>query len=220
MSDRCDTQDKSLIILRNGKDYPTWKSYAISRLQQLSCNWAMNGWPKPNLESVRATFIEDGFAPADLRPSTLVSALRDEKKDHFIALTKSAGLIKELVDKSLHPPLNNKTVAEMWTLLKGRFQHISPISVTYIFADALNTNFSDCKNVIKYTSRYQIAFDKIISLLNEDSWMFKKTIEMTLQGSPLRHLGKDYSALVSVIETTQKDPTNSYPQIGSDQSTL
>ena len=146
--------------------------------------------------------------------------MRDEKKDHFIALTKSVGLIKELVDKSLHPPLNNKTVAEMWTLLEDRFQHISPISVTYMFADALNTNFSDCKNVIKYTSQYHIAFDKILSLLNEDLWMFKKTIEMTLQGSLLWYLGKDYSALVSVIETTQKDPTNSYTQIGLDQSTL
>lgn len=37
--------------------------------------------------------------------------------------------------------------------------------------------------------------------------MSKKTIEMTLQGSLLRHLGKDYSALVSAIETTWTDET-------------
>ena len=108
--------------------------------------------------------MEDGFAPADLRPPTLVSALRDEKKDHIIALTKSAGLIKELVDKILHPLLNNKTAAEMWTLLEDRFQHISPM--TRIFADALNMKLSDCKDVMEYTSWYQIAFDKILSLLN------------------------------------------------------
>lgn len=108
--------------------------------------------------------MEDGFAPADLRPSTLVSALRDEKKDHIIALTKSAGLIKELVDKILHPLLNNKTAAEMWTLLEDRFQHISPM--TRIFADALNMKLLDCKDVMEYTSWYQIAFDKILSLLN------------------------------------------------------
>lgn len=207
MSDRRDTQDKPLIILRNAEDYPTWKSYAISRLQQQSCDWAITGRPQPNLDSVRATLIEDGFAAADLRPSTLVSALRDEKKDHLTALTKSAGIIKELVDKSLHPLLNNKTAAEMWTLLEDRFQHISPMSVTRMFADALNTKLSDCKDVAEYTSRYQVAFDKIVSLLDEDSWMSKRTIEMALQGSLLRHLGKDYSALVSAIETIWKDET-------------
>ena len=79
------------------------------------------GRPQSNLESVWATLIEDAFAAADLRPLTLVSALRDEKKDQLIALTKSAGLIKELVDKNLHPPLNNKTAAKMWTLLEDKF---------------------------------------------------------------------------------------------------
>ena len=49
----------------------------------------------------------------DLKPSTLVSALRDEKKDQINALIKSAGIIKELVNKSLHPLLKNKTAAEM-----------------------------------------------------------------------------------------------------------
>ena len=209
MSDKREVQEKPLIILRNAEDYPTWKSYTVSRLQQQSCDWAITGRPQPNLESVRATLIEDGFAAADLRPSTLVSALRDEKKDHLIALTKSAGLIKELVDKSLHPLLNNKTAAEMWTILEDRFQHISPMSVIRIFSDACNVRLLDCKDVVDYTSRYQIAFDKILSLINEneDSWISKKTIEMTLQGNLLRHLGKDYSALVSAIETTWKEET-------------
>lgn len=57
----------------------------------------------------------------DLRLATLVSALRNEKKDHLTALTKSVGIIKELVDKSLHLLLNNKTTAKMWTLLEDRF---------------------------------------------------------------------------------------------------
>lgn len=113
MSDKREAQDKPPIILRNAEDYPTWKSYTVSRLQQTGCDWAIIGRPQPNLDSVRATLIEDGFAPADLRPSTLVSALRDEKKDHINAQAKSAGIIKELVDKSLHPLLNNKTAAEI-----------------------------------------------------------------------------------------------------------
>ena len=95
----------------------------------------------------------------------------------------------------------------MWTLLEDRFQHISPMSVTCTLAEALNTKLSDCKDVVEYTSRYQIAFDKIFSLLNDDLWMSKKTVEMTLQDSFLRHLGKDYSALVSAIETIWTDKT-------------
>ena len=117
MSDKREVQEKSLIILRNAEDYPTWKCYTISRLQQQNCDWAITGRPQPNLDSVRATL---GFADADLRPSTLVSALRDEKKDHFMALRKSVGLILELVDKILHPLLNNKSAAEGRT---GRLIH-------------------------------------------------------------------------------------------------
>ena len=207
MSDRREVQEKPLIILRNAEDYPTWKTYTISRLQQHNCQWAIVGRPQPNLESVRTTLIEDGFAAEDLRPSMLASALREEKKDFLAALSKSAGLIKELVDKSLHPLLSEKSAAEMWTILENRFQHISPMSVTRIFLDACAVKLSDCNDVIDYTSRYQIAFDKLLSLLNTESWMSKKTIEMTLQGSLLRHLGRDYAALVSAIETNWKDET-------------
>lgn len=207
MSDKREAQDKPLIILRNAEDYSDWKSYAVSRLQQQSCNWAITDRPQPNLESVRATLIEDGFAAADLRPATLVAALRDEKKDYLIGLTKSADLIKELVDKSLHPLLNDKSAAEMWTFLENRFQHISPMSITRIFCEACNIKLSDCKDVMDYTGRYQVAFDKIQSLITEDSWMSKRIVEMTLQGSLLRHLGREYSALISAIETVWRDET-------------
>lgn len=71
------------------------------------------GRPQPNLEFVWATFIKDAFAIADLKSLTLVLALRDEKKDQFIALIKSVGLIKKLVNKTLYPLLNNKTAAKM-----------------------------------------------------------------------------------------------------------
>ncbi len=137
----------------------------------------------------------------------LVSALRKEKKDFLTALSKSAGLIIELVDKSLHPLLSKKSAAKMWTILEKRFQHISSMSVTRIFSDACAVKLSDCNNVIDYTSRYQIAFDKLLSLLNIESWMSKKTIKMTLQGSLLCYLGRDYAALVSAIETNWKEET-------------
>lgn len=113
--------------------------------------------------------MEDEFMLVDLRPATLIAALKDEKKDYLIGLTKSIGLIKELVNKSLHPLLNDKSAVKMWTIFKNCFQHISSISVTRIFLDAYNVRLLECKDIIDYTSQYQIAFDKLLSLLNNDS---------------------------------------------------
>ena len=42
------------------------------------------------------------------------------------------------------------------------------MSVIRIFSDVCNVRLSDCKDVVDYTSRYQIAFDKILSLINEN----------------------------------------------------
>ncbi len=180
MSDQRETQNKPLIILCNAKGYSDWKSYTISKLQQQNYTWAINGKPKPNLQSIRTSFIVDNFAVNDLKTATLVSVLKDEKQEYTLALTKSAGIIKELVDKSLHPLLDDKSSAKMWTILKDRFEYISPITITCIFSNACNVKLSDCRNIIDYTSHYQIAYDKILSLIGENSiWISKKTVELT-----------------------------------------
>lgn len=81
----------------------------------------------PNLASVKANLILDGFAQADLRPSTHASAMRDEKKDHLSGLGKASSAIKDHVNSSLHPLLQGKGPPEMWAILENRFQHISPM---------------------------------------------------------------------------------------------
>lgn len=96
-----------------------------------------------------------------------MATLKDKKKDYHIDLTKNVGLIKELVDKSLYPLLNDKSAAQIWTFLGNRFQHIFPMSVTKIFYKAYNIKLSDCKDVMDYTGCYQVAFDKIQSLITE-----------------------------------------------------
>lgn len=99
-----------------------------------------------------------------------------------MALTKSAGLILELINKNLHICLNNKSVVKIWIIIKDRFQHILPMSINSIFSDTYNVKLSDCKDVVDYTRHYQIAFDKILSLINnnKDSWISMKIIEITL----------------------------------------
>lgn len=54
-------------------------------------------------------------------------------------------------------------------MLKNKFQHIFPMSVTRIFLDVCSVRLSECNNIIDNTSRYQIIFDKLVNLLNNDS---------------------------------------------------
>ena len=50
-----------------------------------------------------------------------MATFKDKKKDYLIGLTKSTSLIKELVNKNLHPLLNNKSTAKIWTFFINRF---------------------------------------------------------------------------------------------------
>lgn len=43
------------------------------------------------------------------------------------------------------------------------------MSVTRVFVDACNIKLSDCKDIVDYTNRYQIAFNNILSLVGADS---------------------------------------------------
>lgn len=67
--------------------------------------------------------------------------------------------------------------------------------------------FLNCKNIINYTNRYQIVFDKIFSLINEkkDFWISKKFIEITFQKNFLKHFGRNYFVLVLAIKTMWKE---------------
>lgn len=110
----------------------------------------------------------------------LAEALKEKKKNFLTALSKNAGLIKELVDKNLHLLLSEKSIAKIWTIFEKKFQYISSMSMTKIFLDTCAVKLFNYNNVIDYTSRYQIAFDKLLNLLNTKSWMFKKIIKITL----------------------------------------
>lgn len=48
-----------------------------------------------------------------LRLVTLIVALRNENKDYHVSLTKSAGLIKKLIDKNLNLLLNDQSVTQI-----------------------------------------------------------------------------------------------------------
>lgn len=199
MSDIREAQTKPLIILKNAEDYPNWKSHITSKLQQQNCEWAITERATPNLESIKANLILDGFAPVDLRPSTLVSALRDEKKDHLSGLGKAVSTVKDHVADSLHPLLLGKTAPEMWSILGNRFQHISPMSISTVFTDGCMKKLSEFQNAVSYTSSYKATYDKVASLVKEGSRIHMDSVELLLQANMVRNLGPEYSGLVSSI---------------------
>lgn len=95
----------------------------------------------------------------------------------------------------------------MQLIFQNIFQHRFNMSVTRMCLNACAVTLLDNTNVLDYTRRYQIVFDKLLSLLNKKSWMLKKTMKMILQRSLLCRLRKDYAAFVTAIETNQKDKT-------------
>lgn len=186
--------------MKNTKNYPDYKYYAVSKLKQQSYNWTITNRPQPNLKLVCNTLIKDCFAVANLKPATLVAALKDKKKDYLIGLTKGTDLIKKLVDKNLYSLLNNKSAAKIWTFFKIKFQHISPMSIIRIFYKVRSIKLSDCKDVINYISCYQMAFNKIESLITKDLWISKRTVEIILQKSLFQYLKREYLAVISIIK--------------------
>lgn len=68
---------------------------------------------KQNLQSICIAFIVDSFVANNLKTAILVSTLRDKKKEYILTLIKNTGIIKKIVDKSLHALLDNKSFTEM-----------------------------------------------------------------------------------------------------------
>ena len=65
------------------------------------------------------------------------------------------------------------------------------------------------ENIIDYTSSYQVIYDKVASLVKEDSCINIETIELLLQANIIRNLGPKYSGLVLSIQSKwKKENTN------------
>lgn len=89
----------------------------------------------------------------------------------------------------------------MWNALEIRFQYILLIGVSYILYTAFAKKISDFKDVVEYTSSYQAAFNKITSFLKDNLNLTIKSSKMLLQGAILINISKEYTSLISIIET-------------------
>lgn len=140
-------------------------------------------------------------------------ALRDERKSYRTRLGKAVRTIKDHVNDSLYPLLLGKTVLEMWSILEGRFQHISPVSIASTLTDGCMKKLPGFKNVIEYISSYQTTYDKVPNLVKEGPRMHMETAEIFSQVNIIRNLGPAYKVLESVIHDVWKEETINLPDI-------
>ena len=85
------------------------------------------------------------------------------------------------------------------------------MTITCIFSNAYNINFSDDKNIINYTCYYQIVYKKILGLIGESLTSISiKTIKLILQKKNFSYLSKDYLVLVTIIKTKWKEKITSF----------
>lgn len=92
-----------------------------------------------------------------MRPANLITVFRDEKREYHIGIMKNMGLIKELINKSLHSFFNDNSI---YAFLKNQFQNISLMSITKTFYETCNIKFSDYKDVIDCTVHYKLAYQR------------------------------------------------------------
>ena len=119
----------------------------------------------PNLKLMKSNLILYEFAWAELRLSTLVSALKDEKKGYLSGLRKAISIIKDYVVDLLHPFLEKKTAPEIWSILEDCYWYISPMNILVIFSDGCKKKSMKFKNILDNISSYQVTYHNIASLV-------------------------------------------------------
>ena len=151
------------------------------------------------IESIQGNLLEKIFLNLQLKPQIIINALMNDKKKYDLAISKAAGILLKIIFDQHQSIIEGKSPQEAWNILQKWFQYINPISTSRIIYEATIKKLSDFKNVHKYTSHYQTAFDKVVSLLTETSSYTQQNIEMYFQATMLMNIGADYSALVSAI---------------------
>lgn len=115
-----------------------------------------------------------------------------KKEKYDKAMSKVVGIISKLISDQYQCIIEGKTLQEAWITLQERFQHINPISISWIIYDATTKKLSDFKNMHKYTSHYQASFDKIVNFLIGTSSYICKNTKIYFQAIMLINIEVEY----------------------------
>lgn len=74
------------------------------------------------------------------------------------------------------------------------------MSRSRILLKIAKTKLSDCKDIEKYTSVYQAAYNQICDLIIKNSELFIKEAGILLEAIILLNIGNEYTRIISTIE--------------------
>ncbi|MCJ1348328.1 hypothetical protein MMC31_006559, partial [Peltigera leucophlebia] len=100
------------VILESAEDYPRWRSYTISALQEKNCDWTITGRSEPTRETIKANVESLGFLTLDFSAQALYTSLSAEIKQHQAAIKKGEQIIRKSVAHKHYPILEGKNAQE------------------------------------------------------------------------------------------------------------
>ena len=100
-------------------------------------------------------------------------------------MTKAIGIIHGLVAECHYSLIDNKNAAEMWKILKDRFQDIAPMSISDIILKVSSKKMTDFETTSLYCAYYESALNKIKGMLDDKAKVDVHTVEFMLKGMML-----------------------------------
>lgn len=85
--------------------------------------------------------------------------------------------------------------------------------ISRLIYKATTNKLLDFKDLHKYTSSYQVAFDKVVGLLIEKSYYTRKYTKIYFQAIMLINIGSKYLALISTIQKNWKNKTSNVVEV-------
>ena len=194
-----ETQD-FIHLLKNSEDYSNWAIHTLGLLNQKNCAWAINETPRPTFESVKQRMTVDGVPLSSLTDDLIVKNMQDAIKVQHKEKSQAKGIIQNQVHASHNNLIANKEAHEMWSILKNRFQDLSPAGAIRILHQMGKKSMTDYSSAREYCGAFETALDKISGMLSSDSTINAKAAETVLNGYMLMNVSPEYHPLVTQLQ--------------------
>ena len=195
---------ESAFLLDKADDYPAWVMYTTGLLRQKNCAWAIEKAPKITLESVRQELALQGFPLIDLMTGILVKSLNDRRDKQIEQLIRAESITQNQVSRRHSHFIANKGAFDMWTVLKERFQDLSPMNFIDVLFKLSRRAITEYKNATKYCAAYEKALNKISGMFSTNSNLTIKGAETIIQGFMLANVSETYAPLIAQIRRDWK----------------
>ena len=201
------SNQKDTHILEKSEDYLQWTIYTLGLLMQKDCASTVQPLVPVTVNTVRAELVESGFTAEQLTVAMLVKNVQDRMDKQKIRLFKAAGIIDTQIAERHQHLIIGKDPHEMWTILRKRFQEISPMSVTDALLQVSKKKMIDYSSADKYCSAYKKVLNGTIGMLRDDSQLDAKGIEVIVQGYMIANTGETYVLLIAQLCRDWKNGT-------------